>query len=64
MVRVAPFRKGLAHRLILLLVMAVLIMLAQARAQAPSVVFSNSIVFQPGASFYKQIPGTNFTSVH
>ena len=25
------------------------------------VVFSNSVVFQPGASFYKQIPGTNFT---
>ncbi len=24
------------------------------------VVFSNSIVFQPGASFYRQIPGTNF----
>jgi small-conductance mechanosensitive channel len=24
------------------------------------VVFSNAIVFQPGASFYKQIPGTNF----
>lgn len=24
------------------------------------VVFSNSIVFQPTASFYKQIPGTNF----
>lgn len=24
------------------------------------VVFSNSIVFQPGASFFKQIPGTNF----
>lgn len=25
------------------------------------VVFSNAIVFQPGASFFKQIPGTNFT---
>ena len=25
------------------------------------VVFSNAIVFQPGASLYKQIPGTNFT---
>ena len=24
------------------------------------VVFSNSVVFQPSASFYKQIPGTNF----
>lgn len=24
------------------------------------VVFSNAVVFQPGASFYKQIPGTNF----
>src|SRR2546430_12234718 len=24
------------------------------------VVFSNAIVFQPGASFYRQIPGTNF----
>ncbi len=24
------------------------------------VVFSNAIVFQPGASFYKQLPGTNF----
>jgi small-conductance mechanosensitive channel len=24
------------------------------------VVFSNAIVFQPGASFFKQIPGTNF----
>jgi small-conductance mechanosensitive channel len=25
------------------------------------VVFSNAVVFQAGASFYKQIPGTNFT---
>lgn len=25
------------------------------------VVFSNAVVFQPGASFFKQIPGTNFT---
>ena len=25
------------------------------------VVFSNAIVFQPGASFFKQIPGTSFT---
>jgi small-conductance mechanosensitive channel len=24
------------------------------------VVFSNAVVFQPSASFYKQIPGTNF----
>jgi small-conductance mechanosensitive channel len=24
------------------------------------VVFSNAVVFQPTASFYKQIPGTNF----
>lgn len=28
------------------------------------VVFSNSIVFQPTASFYKQIPGTNFVWHH